>query len=293
MQRFQFFRDTGASSALTYSSPTRASRRARGDRIHGPYLDPRREWTAPSTTSGHAPRPPRPARQRLGTGASRRTRRGPAPHPRPAQLLRGASDASAGGERRASAPTTSACQADGDRTASCAPTVVASASTSRSPLPSSRISPSSYAFARRTGSPRPTSSSSSTTFKPAKNIDKFERYDHMISGWHALKDRYTKHCTAPPLVAFVCRDQANAKEFCRAADPVVTAGHAYGGEYSQRMGLPGATSAWSSLPNATSTMDAWLDTPCRHCPRRSVSWRRTARTPQRRATHDSVSSSTP
>jgi hypothetical protein len=30
---------------------------------------------------------------------------------------------------------------------------------------------------------------------------------------------------------FVRRDQASAKEFCRAADPVVTAAHAYGGEY--------------------------------------------------------------
>jgi hypothetical protein len=77
------------------------------------------------------------------------------------------------------------------------------------------------------------------TFKPAKNIDKFERYDHMISGWHLLKDRYTKHCTAPPLVVFVCRDRANAKEFCRAADPVVTAGHAYGGEYASEWDYPG------------------------------------------------------
>ena len=77
------------------------------------------------------------------------------------------------------------------------------------------------------------------TFKPAKNIDKFERYDHMISGWCTLKDRYAKHCTAPPLVVFVCRDQANAKEFCRAADPVVTAGHAYGGEYASEWDYPG------------------------------------------------------
>jgi hypothetical protein len=77
------------------------------------------------------------------------------------------------------------------------------------------------------------------TFKPAKNVDKFERYDHMISGWCTLKDRYAKHCTAPPLVVFVCRDQANAKEFCRAADPVVTAGHAYGGEYANEWDYPG------------------------------------------------------
>jgi hypothetical protein len=77
------------------------------------------------------------------------------------------------------------------------------------------------------------------TFKPAKNIDKFERYDHMISGWCTLKDRYAKHCTDPPLVVFVCRDQSNAKEFCRAADPVVTAAHAYGGEYPTEWRYPG------------------------------------------------------
>jgi hypothetical protein len=41
------------------------------------------------------------------------------------------------------------------------------------------------------------------------------------------------------LVVFVCRDQANAKEFCRAADPVVTAGHAYGGEYASEWDYPG------------------------------------------------------
>src|SRR3954469_4000395 len=35
-----------------------------------------------------------------------------------------------------------------------------------------------------------------------------------------------------PLVVFICRDQSNAKEFCRAADPVVTAALAYGGEYA-------------------------------------------------------------
>jgi hypothetical protein len=29
----------------------------------------------------------------------------------------------------------------------------------------------------------------------------------------------------------ICRDQSNAKEFCRAADPDVTAARAYGGEY--------------------------------------------------------------
>jgi hypothetical protein len=39
-------------------------------------------------------------------------------------------------------------------------------------------------------------------------------------------------------VVVVCRDQANAKEFCRAADPVVTAAHAYGGEYPSEWTYP-------------------------------------------------------
>jgi hypothetical protein len=70
------------------------------------------------------------------------------------------------------------------------------------------------------------------TFKPSRNIDKFERYDHMLAGWSLHKDRYTKCLPDPPLVVFICRDRSNAKEFCRAADPVVTAAHAHGGEYT-------------------------------------------------------------
>jgi hypothetical protein len=53
----------------------------------------------------------------------------------------------------------------------------------------------------------------------------------MLSGWVLHKDRYAKYVPDPPLVVFICRDQSNAKEFCRAADPVVTAAHAYRGEY--------------------------------------------------------------
>jgi hypothetical protein len=76
------------------------------------------------------------------------------------------------------------------------------------------------------------------TFKPSKNIDKLERYDHMLAGWYLHKDRYTKYLPDPPLVVFICRDQSNAKEFCRAADPVVTAAHAYGGEYAPEWPYP-------------------------------------------------------
>jgi hypothetical protein len=32
-------------------------------------------------------------------------------------------------------------------------------------------------------------------------------------------------------VVFVCRDEDSAREFCRAADPVLTACHSYAGEY--------------------------------------------------------------
>jgi hypothetical protein len=85
----------------------------------------------------------------------------------------------------------------------------------------------------------PISSSSSTApAGPSKNIDKFERYDHMLAGWHLHKDRYAKYLPDPPLVVFICRDQSNAKEFCRAADPVVTAAQAYGGEYPAEWPYP-------------------------------------------------------
>src|SRR4051794_15100743 len=41
----------------------------------------------------------------------------------------------------------------------------------------------------------------------------------------------TKYLPDPPLVVFICRDQSNGEEVAPAADPVVTAARAYGGEY--------------------------------------------------------------
>ena len=76
------------------------------------------------------------------------------------------------------------------------------------------------------------------TFKPSKNIDKFERYDHMLAGWSLHKDRYTKYLPDPAPADLICRDHPNAKEFCRAADPVVTAVHAYGGELAAEWPYP-------------------------------------------------------
>jgi hypothetical protein len=47
------------------------------------------------------------------------------------------------------------------------------------------------------------------TFKPSKNIDKFERYDHMLAGWSLHKDRYTKYLPDAAIVVFICRDQSS------------------------------------------------------------------------------------
>ena len=47
----------------------------------------------------------------------------------------------------------------------------------------------------------------------------------LITGWARHKDRYAKYFNTLPLVVFVCRDEESAREFCRAADPVVTACH--------------------------------------------------------------------
>jgi hypothetical protein len=62
------------------------------------------------------------------------------------------------------------------------------------------------------------------------SLDKFERYDHLICGWWRATERYATHLGGPPAVMFVCRSDDSAREFCRMADLVVTACHAYGGE---------------------------------------------------------------
>jgi hypothetical protein len=242
VQRFQFFRDTGASSALTYlvtEEGIATVREAVGP--HGPYLDPRREWTAPSTDDPAMRR----ARHDLHVNAwglafeahlseAVRRIRGPR-NSYVAPPTRGA-----GGERRAIGPDD--LRLPGGRNAH---------GFLRTDRGRHRVAVEEFAAIEpdltielrfREGGQIVVTDlfvELDRTFKPAKNIDKFERYDHMISGWCALKDRHAKHCTVPPLVVFVCRDQANAKEFCRAADPVVTAGHAYGGEYASEWDYPG------------------------------------------------------
>ncbi|MEN3285589.1 MAG: hypothetical protein V7607_6729 [Solirubrobacteraceae bacterium] len=242
VQRFQFFRDTGASSSLTYLV-TQDGVRAVSDAVgpHGPYLDPRREWSAPSTDDPAMRRASHDlhvnawvlALERCLGDAVRRVRGPRNSYVAPPLRTRD-------GDRRPLGPDE--LRLPGGRT----PHGFLRTDRGRRRVPVDQfaaIEPDATVELRLRDREHidviDVFVELDRTFKPAKNIDKFERYDHMISGWCSLKDRYTKHCTAPPLVVFVCRDQANAKEFCRAADPVVTAGHAYGGEYPSEWAYPG------------------------------------------------------
>jgi hypothetical protein len=234
VQRFQFFRESGASSALVYlvtDDGITVAKDAIGPR--GPYLKPRREWSAPSTDDPAMRR----ARHDLHVNAwvlavqallgdAVRSVRGPrgshvAP---PARTV--------GGERIAYGPAD--LPLPGGRT----PHGFLRTDLHRRRVEVERfraIEPDATLELRFQHGERRWHTDLfvelDRTFKPSKNIDKFERYDHMLAGWSRHKDRYTKYLPDPPLVAFICRDQSNAKEFCRAADPVVTAAHAYGGEY--------------------------------------------------------------
>ncbi|HSZ13458.1 MAG TPA: replication-relaxation family protein [Solirubrobacteraceae bacterium] len=60
---------------------------------------------------------------------------------------------------------------------------------------------------------------------------KLERYDHFLAGWSLHTNRYGKRAEAVPLVVFVCRDRARARECAKRADVVLRACRAYAGEY--------------------------------------------------------------
>jgi hypothetical protein len=241
VQRFQFFRETGASSALAYlvtADGIAVVKDAIGP--HGPYLDPRRQWSAPSTDDPAM----RGARHDLHVNAwvlALQAQLGPAVH-----RIRGPRNSyvappvhSRHGQREAVGPEQ--LRLPGGRAAH---------GFLRTDRHRRRVAVEQFgaidpdATVELRLPDRPQAAvidlfvELDRTFRPSKNIDKFERYDHMISGWQALKDRYAKHCTAAPLVVFVCRDADNAREFCRAADRVVTAAHAYGGEYPNEWTYP-------------------------------------------------------
>jgi protein involved in plasmid replication-relaxation len=60
---------------------------------------------------------------------------------------------------------------------------------------------------------------------------KLERYDHFLSGWAAHTSRYGRRLQAVPVLVFVCRDRARARECARRADAGLRACRAYAGEY--------------------------------------------------------------
>lgn len=68
---------------------------------------------------------------------------------------------------------------------------------------------------------------------------KLERYDHLVAGWSAHLPRYAQRLGQPPLVVFVCRDRARARECARAADGALSACRAYAGEYPADWEYPG------------------------------------------------------
>ena len=67
---------------------------------------------------------------------------------------------------------------------------------------------------------------------------KLERYDHFLTGWSVHLKRYTRPQAQLPLVVFVCRDGARARQCARSADRVLTAARAYAGEYPAEWEYP-------------------------------------------------------
>jgi hypothetical protein len=60
------------------------------------------------------------------------------------------------------------------------------------------------------------------TRRPAKNSPRFRRYDHFITGWSTLLDRYADALKERPIVVFVCDDGKQALDFLKLADSQVT-----------------------------------------------------------------------
>jgi hypothetical protein len=75
------------------------------------------------------------------------------------------------------------------------------------------------------------------TERPAKNLSKWERYDHFLTGWAPQLDRYGKHLGAP-IVVFVCVNDDQALQFVSAADSTVVARRARTGEPAETWDYP-------------------------------------------------------
>jgi Replication-relaxation len=61
------------------------------------------------------------------------------------------------------------------------------------------------------------------TGRPSSNVEKFRRYDALITAWGSSHPRYgPRGLGEPPIVAFVVEDDERAQQFVRAADRVIT-----------------------------------------------------------------------
>jgi hypothetical protein len=69
--------------------------------------------------------------------------------------------------------------------------------------------------------------------------EKLERYDHFLAGWSVHTRRYGRRLEAVPVVVFVCRERARARECARRADELLRACRAYAGEYPFEWEYPG------------------------------------------------------
>jgi hypothetical protein len=72
----------------------------------------------------------------------------------------------------------------------------------------------------------------------AAAVRKLERYDHFLAGWSLHTRRYGPRADVVPIVVFVCRDRARARECARRADSVLRACRAYPGEYPRDWEYP-------------------------------------------------------
>jgi hypothetical protein len=70
-------------------------------------------------------------------------------------------------------------------------------------------------------------------------VAKLERYDHLLAGWSLCLPRFARRGAARPFVVFLCRDRPRARECARRADSVLSACHAYAGEYPHDWEYPG------------------------------------------------------
>jgi Replication-relaxation len=71
-----------------------------------------------------------------------------------------------------------------------------------------------------------------------RSAAKLERYDHLVSGWWSCAGGGPR-LRMPPLVLFVCRSRSRARACATSADPILTACHAYAGEYPVEWRYPG------------------------------------------------------